>query len=80
MKLMMITGGLVGFSLGLGLGWVRDAAWPSILWRASVAAYLGGMLLRWWGKLWLKAWQAALQQRHATASVSDAKAAAPSEP
>lgn len=78
MKLMMITGGLVGFSLGLGLGWVRDAAWPSILWRASVAAYVGGLLLRWWGKLWIKEWEAALKQRQAAAS--DAKAAIAAKP
>lgn len=80
MKLMMITGGLVGFSLGLGLGWVRDAAWPSILLRASVAAYVGGMLLRWWGRLWIKEWESALKQRPGASAGAAAETAVASKP
>jgi hypothetical protein len=48
----MITGGLVGFLIGLIFGLAEQSAWPSILWRASVGAVIAGLLLRWWGSIW----------------------------
>lgn len=63
MKLLMITGGLLGFGIGLTLGWVRESSWPTILWRASLGACLGGLLLRWWGRQWVAALRESLRQR-----------------
>ena len=53
MKLLMIIGGCAGFLLGLARGLAQGSAWPTVLWRASAAALVAGILMRWWGKLWI---------------------------
>lgn len=63
MKLLMLLGGLIGFGIGFGFGSAQHAEWPTAIWRACVAAYVGGLLLRWWGGVWVKSLQAAHQQR-----------------
>ena len=55
MKKLMIMGGLIGFLIGIvfssaSLGLTS----PTVLFRASVAAAVGGLLLRWWGRLWIR--------------------------
>lgn len=48
MKRAMIIGGLAGFVLALlGAFWNAPVAWPGALFRASVAALVGGSLARW---------------------------------
>ena len=54
MKLMMMLGGLLGFGIGLTFGLAQESAWPAVIWRSSAAALCAGLLLRWWGKLWIK--------------------------
>jgi hypothetical protein len=54
MKLLLLIGGLLGFGIGLIFGWAQESAWPSCLWHACIAAYVGGLLLRWWGRAWRK--------------------------
>ncbi len=54
MKLLMITGALLGFSVALALGVSLDQNWSSIFWRASVSACVTGLLLRWWGSVWIR--------------------------
>lgn len=78
MKLLMITGGLLGFGIGLALGWARESTWPTILWRASLGACLSGLLMRWWGRRWVAALQASLLQRRAVPESEAGPAAAPS--
>lgn len=68
MKLLMTLGGLLGFSIGVVAGWVQDLAWPQILWRASVAALLAGVVLRWWGRVWVGCFQDSLKERAAQAA------------
>jgi len=63
MKQMMLIGGLLGFLIGLSFGLAQSSEWPSVLWRASVAAYVAGLLLRWWGRIWIRSLQQAHQQR-----------------
>ncbi len=63
MKSMMILGGLLGFLIGLGFGLAQESAWPAVLWRASAAALGAGILLRWWGRLWIKSLQQSRRQR-----------------
>ena len=54
MKLIMVLGGLIGFSIGVGFSWAQGNSWPSVIWRAALAALLAGILFRWWGRLWIK--------------------------
>ena len=65
MKLMMIFGGLLEFLIGLGFGLVQQSAWPGVIWRASAAALGAGILLRWWGKLWIRSLEQARRHRRA---------------
>jgi len=71
MKLIMLLGGLIGFSIGLGFGWAQGSAWPSIVWRAAFAAVLAGLLLRWWGRLWVQCLQDSHRERQAAARKAD---------
>jgi hypothetical protein len=61
MKLLMITGGLLGFSLVAGLSLAQGCSWPSLLLRACVAALVAGVLFRWWGRILIQG----LRQAHA---------------
>jgi hypothetical protein len=54
MKLIMVLGGLIGFGIGLGFNWAQGSAWPAAVWRSAITALLGGVLLRWWGRLWIQ--------------------------
>lgn len=59
----MILGGLIGFSIGISFGVAQGSAWPAVVWRASVAAFLAGVILRWWGQVWVKSLRQANQER-----------------
>lgn len=72
MKLLMILGGMIGFLIGISFGLVQESSWPSVFWRASIATYASGCLMRWWGRMWVQGLQAAHQERQ----VALAKAAA----
>lgn len=72
MKKLMIMGGMMGFMIGAGFGLAQEVAWPALFLRASVAALVAGLLLRWWGGIWVRS----LQECQAQQSV----AAAPAHP
>jgi hypothetical protein len=59
----MILGGLIGFSIGITLGTAQGSSWPGVLWRASVAAFLAGVVLRWWGGVWARSLQESQRER-----------------
>lgn len=63
MKLLMILGGLVGFVIGITFGIAQESPWPSVIWRASIGAYIAGMLMRWWGRVWVRGLQEAHHER-----------------
>ncbi|HOW65001.1 MAG TPA: hypothetical protein P5186_08525 [Candidatus Paceibacterota bacterium] len=63
MKLLMITGGLLGFLIGTALGLAQNSPWPDIIWKASVVAYVAGLLMRWWGRVWIRELQNAALAR-----------------
>lgn len=65
MRLLMILGGLIGFLIGIALGAAQGASLPEILWRSSVAAFLAGIVLRWWGKVWVSSLKKELRERAA---------------
>ena len=68
----MILGGLIGFLIGICFGIAQGSAWPKVLWRASVAALLAGLLLRWWGQVWIKGLRQAQSERQSTGAKPDA--------
>lgn len=49
----MMLGGLIGFGIGIFFGLLQESSWASIFWQAAVAAYIAGLLMRWWGRVWL---------------------------
>ena len=77
MKSMMILGAMAGFILGAGSSLAGDCAGSTIFWHASVTALVGGILARWWGRMWFAGLADALeQQRRARAQASETKTTA----
>jgi hypothetical protein len=68
MKKLMLLGAFLGFLIGLSFGVLQETPWPSVLWRASVAAAAAGLLLRWWGNQWVRG----LREAHAVKMASPA--------
>jgi hypothetical protein len=64
MKAMMILGANVGFVLGLSASIFGECSWPVAFWHAGATALAGGLLGRWWGRVWLAELNSALEQRH----------------
>ena len=59
----MILGGLVGFLIGISFGLAQGSSWPAVIWRVSVAAFLSGLVWRWWRGIWIKSLHAAHRER-----------------
>ena len=51
---MMILGGLLGLVIGIAFGLAQQSAWPDVIWKAALATYFSGLLMRWWGSVWMK--------------------------
>lgn len=69
----MMLGGTIGFGIGVGFGLLQGNAWPSILWHAAVAAYVAGMLMRWWGRVWFSSLKAVQHDSQGPAPVPGSK-------
>jgi hypothetical protein len=63
MRLLMVLGGAIGFSIGVLMGFAHDCPPLTMLWRASVAALLSGVVLRWWGRVWMESYRQAQRQK-----------------
>ena len=63
--MLMLTGAMIGFCLGIALGLAGRAEWPTMLWRACAAATVLGWLMLWWGRVWTRGLRASLEQRRA---------------
>lgn len=63
MKSLVLLGGLTGFVIGAGLGLAHEKSLPSALIHACIAAYVAGMLMRWWGRVWMNALRQSRQER-----------------
>lgn len=63
MKATMILGANVGFVLGVGASFLGDCTGPVALWHAGATALVGGLLGRWWGKVWFTEFQSIQEQR-----------------
>jgi hypothetical protein len=71
---MMILGAMTGFILGAGSSMAGDCTSSTIFWHASVTALVGGMLARWWGRMWFTGLADAIeQQRRARAQAAEIK-------
>ena len=64
MKTLLLFGGLVGFAIGFGFSWAQESTWPASLWHACAAAYVTGLLLKWWGQAWRRGLAASLAEQH----------------
>ena len=65
MKTLMLMGAIIGFLLGICLGYAGRATWPTMLWHACAAAAFLGWLMRWWGGVWTRSLRASLEHRRA---------------
>lgn len=79
MKLMMLLGGIIGFGIGIGFGLAESSPGPEALWRAAAAALIGGVLMRWWGRVWVKNLRQAQQEQAARAAAAAAEEAKKTE-
>ena len=73
MKSTMILGALSGFILGAGGSIAGNCAGSTVFWHASIAALGGGLLARWWGKIWLTGLADALEQQRRDRAQAAAK-------
>lgn len=73
MKSLMILGALIGLGIGLLFGLADQGQWPAALWRACAAALMASVLLRWWGRVWVRSLREAAQQRLAAGAPPDTK-------
>ena len=71
MKLLLLIGGILGFGIGMAFSWAQASSWPSCLWHACLAAYLAGLMLRWWGRAWRRNLEIALSDDQSQASSID---------
>jgi hypothetical protein len=60
MKKLMLIGGMLGFVIGIIFGRLEAAEDSTVLWRSCVAALVAGLLMRWWGQVWVRS----IQQAH----------------
>ena len=70
MKAIMILGANVGFVLGISASILGGCSWSTALGHAGAAALAGGILGRWWGKIWYTELQSALEQRRRERNVA----------
>lgn len=74
MKKLMITGGLLGFLIGVGMGATTPGSeGAAVIFRASVMAVIVGLLLRWWGQVWMWAWRQAHAENVEAAARAEAQ-------
>ena len=59
----MILGAIVGFLTGSASGLAGRSPWPSALWHACACALIAAVLVRWWGRVWLRSLRDALHER-----------------
>lgn len=53
-RTLMLLGALTGFAIGIGFGLARQGDSKWIFLKACVAAYLAALLMRWWGRIWIR--------------------------
>ncbi len=79
MKAIMILGANVGFVLGMSASIWGDCSWPVALGHAGATALVGGILGRWWGKIWFTELHDALEQRRRERAAAAAESKSPAK-
>jgi hypothetical protein len=77
MKLLLLVGAMLGWSLGTALSYEKGNAWPTCFWHGCLAAYLTALLMRWWGRAWRKSLEQSLQEREQAQSAIVAAVTSP---
>jgi hypothetical protein len=72
----MMLGAIVGFLIGIGFGMAANSPWPATLWRSCAAALIAALLVRWWGRVWLRNLRDSLHDRRAPRPHVESKSAA----
>jgi hypothetical protein len=80
MKLLMLLGGALGFGIGLFCSRIQENSWPYCLWHASLAAYVGGWLMGWWGRAWQQSLKDSALERAARSAAALATSSSLSKP
>jgi len=66
MKRVVTIGALLGFLIGMGFGLAERAPWPDAIWRAALTAFIASLLMKWWGRVWVRSLQQAHQEKTST--------------
>ncbi len=53
-KTLMLLGALTGFAIGIGFGLARQGDSKWVFLKACIAAYVAALLMRWWGRIWIR--------------------------
>lgn len=67
MRLMMLTGAMLGFGVGITFSLMHGSTWPTVMWHACIAAYVTGIVFRWWARHWVSNLRLALVEKHEAA-------------
>lgn len=59
----MLIGALCGSLIGIVFSLSREDSWPTTLWHACAGAYVGSLLMRWWGHAWRKSLAESIEER-----------------
>jgi hypothetical protein len=63
MRFLMALGAVIGFLTGVFFGLAAHSDGSAVFWRSSVAALAAGILMRWWGRMWVRSWKNALNEK-----------------
>jgi hypothetical protein len=63
MKSLLLIGAFCGTLIGVVFGVIREDSIETTFWHACAAAYLGALLMRWWGHAWRKSLTQSLEER-----------------
>ncbi len=53
----------MGFLIGMGFGFASQNDWVIILLKACIAAYLAGLMMRWWARMWVRCLRDAFKEK-----------------
>ena len=53
----------MGFLIGMGFGFAGQNDWLTLLLKACIAAYLAGLMMRWWARMWVRCLRDAFKEK-----------------
>ncbi len=64
-KTLMLLGALTGFGIGIGFGLARQGDSKWVFLKACIAAYIAALMMRWWGRIWIRSIKEMHQEKRA---------------